>query len=349
MPALPLTATQQAPLQSLFASSPFDAIADKPSTPPTTRPRSASVCQPPAANTLTSHTTLSTSSARRASTTTSTITPTLPLASLTFSARGQCRSVTLPNPTTQPLTLHLTTSERKLLRAKGFRLPDVKSKLTIPARSERPLVVVWEGLRGVENGGGEEEVVGRMVVHELRLQCASDTSLAVVIRLSATVPLSPSTTTAPSSTAQRRPLQKLTDWLSAGFNTASTSPKHSPKVDLFSTAKKSRTTRSHSTSITATHSTASSSASSAFSTPPSPTADDEWSSPRHASEPPVLSPLHHQHCYTLSTANVYTRNENDTTDSPSQPVRKLSSERHSRSFSFAVQSYALTSEAQASV
>lgn len=364
MPSLPLTATQQAPLQSLFASSPFDTITDTParrdsSSRTINRPRSASVCQPAASSntTPTPHPTLAiTTAPRRASASASTTTtaPPLPtpLASLTFTTVGQCHSVTLPNPTTQPYHLQLTPIDRKRLRMKGFRLPDVKNKLTVPARSERPLVVVWEGRRkgGVESE--EDEVVGGMVVHELRLVCTNQSSSSVVIRLSATLPLSPPSTTAPLASSspvrstQRRPLRKLTEWLSAGFTSAL--PKHTPtKADLFTTHKGSRNTRSNSTSTTATHSTASSSS---FSTPPSPTADDEWSSPRHASEPAVLSPLHHSHCYTLTAADVYTHS--DTTSaamdgsgsgsgSPSQPIRNLSSEAHSRSFLFPVQVWPL--------
>ena len=345
MPSLPLTATQQAPLQSLFSSSPFDSISDlRPRADsislPASRPRAASAdpSSSPASPLTSPPTGSPLSSVRRASATSTPTTPPLPtrLASLTFTTPGQCRSITIPNPSSTPIQLHLTSAERKALRVKGFRLPDVKSQLRVPARGERPLVVVWDGRWDGEND--EQEEAGRMVVHQLRLESSNQTSTAVLIRLSATLPLptaaaaAASVASSPLRSSQRAPLRKLTDWLSAGFTSAS--PKSDNRVDLFSTRKVSRSARSHSTSVTATNSTASCSGSS----PPSPAADDEWSSPRHASEPAVLSPLGHQHCYTLSAADVYRQNQS-MTNSPTQSARKLSSDGHSRSFSFPAQAW----------
>ena len=348
MPALPLTATQQAPLQSLFASSPFDTLTDSPNRPATTRPHSASFSSSssPSATVLTPPHSLTASPHRRNSTTT-TSSPALPtpLASLTFTTSGPCRSVTIANPAAHALQLHISTTERRALRANGFRLADVKGRLVVPARSERPLVVVWDG-----RAAGSGETGGRVVKHELRLESAGkEASAAIVIRLSATIPLVTAATTAavtaaPSTRpAQRRPLRKLTDWFTA------VSTRHAQPVDLFNTSKQPRSTRSNSTSATADTSTASASSSCTHSSPPSPCADDEWSSPRHASEPPVLSPLRHQHCYTLSAADVYTLNNSGSgsADNSSSPITQSTErlpDRHARSFSFPVQTWPLAAE-----
>ena len=343
MPALPLTATQQAPLQSLFASSPFDSIPvpAPPSNPnslslPASRPRSASVSVPTSAPSSASpaHLTVTPPPVRRASATAaSPRAPAQPalLASLSFTAPGQCQSVTVPNPTAAAVQLHLTTAERKALRSRGFRLPDIKARLTVPAHSERPLVVLWDGKRDVDNG---ELVEARTVTHELRLECASQPSLSVLIRLSATVPSAspslavPHSTTSPVLSVQRSPLRRLSQWFSSAAVFTSAPLTADSKADCFSASKLSLSARRHSTSVATTQSTASASRSS----PPSPAVDDEWSSPRHSSEPPVLSPLFAQHCYTLSQADVYSASHS-TQSSPALSARKLSSDGHSRSSS----------------
>ena len=343
MPTLPLTATQQAPLQSLFASSPFDSI-PAPAPPsnsnslslPASRPRSASVSVPTSTSSSASSANLTVTSppVRRASATAaSSNAPPQPalLASLSFTAPGQCHSVTIPNPTTSAVQLHLTASERKAMRSRGFRLPDVKARLRVPARSERPLVVLWDGKRDVENGEQDE---ASEVTHELRLDCARQPSLSVLIRLSATIPSAspssavPNSTTLPVLSVQRSPLRRLSQWFSSATVFTSAPLTADSKADPFSVSKLSLSARRHSTSVATTQSTASASRSS----PPSPAVDDEWSSPRHSSEPPVLSPLFAQHCYTLSRADVYSASHS-TEGSPALSARKLSSDGHSRSSS----------------